>query len=268
MVVSGVTTDEARKSDRFSLLVATPSHRGIFCMAYMNSIVGLQKHCVANGIDFQVATTEKISMIDRARNMLASVFLLQTTATHMLFIDDDMGFNFNELVKMFEWRDKDVVAAMYPKKKFDWQRVKQIVLSHPDIDPAQLPGLAAAYDGMFVLPGETSEMLEMTLAEKPVPVMIVGTGLMLISRQCLLRLLEKADLPTIEKDKVTGGNIYEFFKTQIVNGDQMGEDYYFCNLVRHHGGEILGCPWINVTHTGQYSYPGDLKALARHVPKA
>jgi hypothetical protein len=260
-VNSGVATDEARGSDRFSLLVATPSFRGMLCTTYTRSVIELQKHCLTNGIGFQITTTDQIGSIDMARNILASLFLWRTTATHMLFIDDDMGFNVDELVKIFEWRDKDVVAAMCPKKLFDWQRMKQIVLSNPDIEPAHLPSLATDYSDMWRLPGKARDM---AIGDKPVPVNTIGTGLMLISRQCLLRLIERAKLPTIEQDTPTGGPIYEFFKTQIVNGNHLGEDFYFCYLVRHHGGEVLGCPWIRVTHTGQYSFVGDLKGLARY----
>jgi hypothetical protein len=123
--------------------------------------------------------------------------------------------------------------------------------------------LAAAYD-LFVLPGEASEM---TIGDKPVPVTAIGTGLMLISRQCLLRLIERANLPTVAQHPLTGGKVHEFFKTQIVNGQQMGEDYYFCDLVRRHGGEVLGCPWLTVSHTGQYSFVGNLKGVAKYALK-
>jgi hypothetical protein len=260
-VNSGPTSDKASGKDRFSLMVATPSHRGMYCSAYMHSVVDLQNYCLTNGIQFQIKTAEQIGIIDAARNILASRFLWQTTATHMLFIDDDMGFNVEELVKMFEWRDKDVVAVICPKKELNWQRVKQIALSNPDIEPAYLQSLAATYDKMVVLPGDASEI---AVTEKPVPVMAIGTGLMLISRQCLLRLIEQANLPMIAQDRLTGGNTYEFFKGQMIDGNYLGEDHYFCNLVRRHGGEVLGCPWITVTHTGQFSYVGDLKALAKY----
>jgi hypothetical protein len=142
--------------------------------------------------------------------------------------------------------------------------VKQIALSNPDIEPAYLQSLAATYDQMVVLPGNASEI---PVTEKPVPVMAIGTGLMLVSRQCLLRLIEQANLPMIAQDRLTGGNTYEFFKGQMIDGNYLGEDHYFCNLVRRHGGEILGCPWITVTHAGQFSYVGDLKALAQYGVK-
>jgi hypothetical protein len=263
IIVNSVVTTEKGK-DQFSLLVATPSHRATYCNAYLHGVVGLQKHCLTNGIGFDIVTTVDVSLIDAARNLLASLFLWRSTATHMLFIDDDMGFNVEELVKMFEWRDKDVVAVICPKKQLSWQRVKQIVLSNPDIEPAHLPSLAGSYDQMVVLPGDAPEM---TVGDKPMPVAAIGTGLMLISRQCLLRLIEQANLPIAGQDPVTGRNVYEFFKTQIVNDSYLGEDFHFSNLVRRHGGEVLGCPWITVSHTGQYSFVGDLKGLAMYGQK-
>src|SRR5262245_3413106 len=99
-------------------MIATPSHRGTFCENYLHSVVGLQKYCLMNGIGFQMMTGQ-FGVVDRARNVQAAMFLQKTSATHMLFIDDDMGFNVDELAKMFEWRHKDVVAVMYPKRKFD-----------------------------------------------------------------------------------------------------------------------------------------------------
>jgi hypothetical protein len=230
-------------------------------MAYTRSVVGLQEFCLTNGIGFQMMATEGFTNIDRVRNVLAAAFLWDTSATHMLFIDDDMGFNVQELVKMFLWRDKDVVAAMYPKRIFNWERMKQIVLANPDIESAQLPGLAAEYT--FTLPPEASEM---SVGNKPVPVARIGTGLMLISRQCLLRLIDQANLPTFTHP-LSPGKVYEFFKTLTVDDNQLGEDCYFCDLVRRHGGEVLGCPWLSVTHTGPYSFVGDLKGLARYGQK-
>jgi hypothetical protein len=101
-----------------------------------------------------------------------------------------------------------------------------------------------------------------------VPVAAIATGLMLISRRCLLRLIEQAGLPVVAKHPVTGGDMHEFFKSQIVNGRHVGEDDYFCDLVRRHGGEVWGCPWIAATHTGQYTYTGDLKRAAKYVIQA
>ena len=248
----------------FSLQVATPSHRGNYCAHYVLAVVALQNLCLKSNVEFELKTTEGISNIDRARNMLASLFLQQSNASHMLFIDDDMGFTPDELFGMFEWRNHaDVVAAMYPAKRIDWERIKRIIIANPDIETAHLPNLASSYTGMW----KQAEQGPIPAGTAPVPVDAIGTGLMMISRQCLLRLTRQANIPVIAKDEVTGLPIYEFFRSRIRDGMAQGEDYYFCELVRRNGGTVLGYPGVTTTHTGKHSYVGDLSGLAKYLPE-
>lgn len=254
------TTEESKP---FSLLVATPSHHGNYCTQYLLSLVALQNYCLKNSIEFELKVTEGISNIDRARNMLASLFLQESSASHLLFVDDDMGFATDEICKMFEWGNHaDVVAAMYPAKQFDWERLKRIILANPDIDAAHLPNLASSYKGMWKSTDDRP-----ILGNHPVAVHAIGTGLMMISRQCLLRLVRDASIPVIAKDDVTGSSIFEFFRSRIVDGMPQGEDYYFCELVQRNNGKVLGCPWVTTTHTGKYSYVGDLWGFAKYMPQ-
>jgi hypothetical protein len=48
IVSSRAKPAEAPKSDRFSLLVATPSHLGMFCKDYLLGIVGIQTNCLTH----------------------------------------------------------------------------------------------------------------------------------------------------------------------------------------------------------------------------
>ena len=57
-----------------------------------------------------------------------------------------MGFNVEEL------------AAMCPKRRIDWARIKAIVQAHPGIEPAALDKLAGDYTGMFKLSGDAQTM--------------------------------------------------------------------------------------------------------------
>jgi hypothetical protein len=255
--------------DAMSLAVATPSHYSSFCGEYVTSILALQEQCLKNGIGFQFLANSGISAIDAARNMLANRFLQDTNATHMLFVDDDMGFSATELMRMFEWKDSDVIAAMCPRKRLDWERVKRAVLAQPDIDPAILANIAGDYRDMFKLENEAPTM---TVGPKPSRVQAIGTGLMMISRKCLLRLIDEGLAPRIDYgDNRAGGAApegpcYEFFRSTSANGRAQGEDYYFCSLVRQMGGEVLGCSWIPVSHTGRYTFLGDLPGIAEFGP--
>lgn len=248
----------ASASEPFSLFVATPSLRGSFCKPYVLSIVDLQNHCLRHGIDFELRVAQGISAIDAARNALANWFLFNSKATHLFFWDDDMGAPAEQIARMFHWRDSDVVAAIYSRKSLDMERVKKAVLDFPDIPAEALLSIAGNFKGMFVpVDGKV------ILGDEPMPVERMGTGLMMISRRCLVRLIDSGDIPWSREEALQGGRLYEFFKSVHTETGAIGEDFYFCDLVRAHGGEVLGCPWVQTSHVGQIEVIGHPKAIAR-----
>jgi hypothetical protein len=250
---------ESFMSTPFSLAVATPSHRGLFTTSYVRSLWGLQQACLARGIRVELLTLANQSLVDRARNMLTSFFLHKTDYSHMLFLDDDMGFNVDDVVRMFDWRDHDVVAAMYPRKEVDWARVKEVVLAHPEIDPELLPRIAGQYGGMqtFLREGDTRA----DALDAPMPVREIGTGIMLIARACLQHLAQQ-NIPRAAPGGATDFPVYEFFSQKVIDDRLVGEDFYFCNLVREHGRTVYGCAWPQVVHSGSCDFIGDIRSIA------
>ncbi|WP_322030130.1 hypothetical protein [Paraburkholderia sp. J76] len=242
----------------FSLAVATPSRRGLFSTSYVQSLWDLQSACLLRGIPVQLLTLQNQSMVDRARNTLTGHFLGKTDFSHLLFLDDDMGFDVTDVMRMFEWHSYDVVAAMYPRKQIDWERVKQVVLAHPEIEPSMLPQIAGQYGGMqtFLHDGDTPA----AALESPMPIRETGTGIMLISRACLQRLVA-AGIPYALPTGPLDFTVYEFFRQKIIDGRLLGEDFYFCNLVREHGGTVYGCAWPRVVHSGPYDFIGDMRSI-------
>ncbi|BAN22764.1 hypothetical protein [Caballeronia insecticola] len=251
----------------FSIAIATPTRSGSFCMDYVGSVLELQRQCLGAGIDFRFLPLADVTLIDLARNTLANRFLWETSCTHLLFIDDDMGFHAGELARMFDYRDRDVIGALYPRRAYDWARIKQAVLDHPDIDPATLPEIAGDYRDMFTLPGDASTM---KIGHEPVRMAGIPTGLMMISRACLMKLIEGERVAPINPGTEVNGQaikfpIYEFFRQMTVNGRTQGEDYYFCSLVNASGGSVWGCSWIQVTHTGAHSFYGNLHKISDYL---
>ncbi|SAK40863.1 hypothetical protein AWB82_00250 [Caballeronia glebae] len=246
-------------SEKFSLAVATPSHRGLFTTSYVSSLWGLQQSCIARDTRIELLTLPNQSMVDRARNTLSSFFLHKTDFSHMLFLDDDMGFNVADIMRMFDWLDYDVVAAMYPRKEFDWARIKQAVLANPEIDPTLLPLVAGHYHGMQTFLQEKDTLA--AALDAPMPVREIGTGIMLIARACLQRLVN-AEIPYAAAGEEGDFPVHEFFIQKVIDGRLVGEDFYFCNLVRKHGGTVYGCAWPDVVHTGSYDFIGNVASIA------
>jgi hypothetical protein len=245
-------------SSNFSLAIATPTHRGLFSASYVRSVWGLQRACIERGISVELLLLPNLTMIDRARSVLASFFLHRTQFSHMLFLDDDMGFDIDDVMRMFDWPQHDVVAAMYGSKNIDWARIRQAVLKHPDVHPSQLEQIAGRTDGMYTFLHETDSPAEALQA--PMPVREIGTGIMLISRACLQRLAN-AGIPVAAPDASSDFPVHEFFRQKVIDGRLVGEDFYFCNLVREHGGTVYGCAWPRIVHSGPYDFYSNVQGI-------
>ena len=83
-------------------------------MAYVLSALKLQAAATARGIDIQFNLIGNESLIVRARNELAHQFLM-SGASHLLFIDADIGFEPESVFRLLD-RGADVSAAAYPLK--------------------------------------------------------------------------------------------------------------------------------------------------------
>jgi hypothetical protein len=59
-------------------------------------------------------------------------------------------------------------------------------------------------------------------------------------------------------------NIHAFFHCDIdpKTGRYLSEDYFFCQKWRDAGGSIHMCPWMELQHTGSYTFKGSIPALA------
>jgi hypothetical protein len=50
--------------------------------------------------------------------------MLTQEYTHFLFIDSDIDFKSETIFKMLE-KDKDIIAAPYPMKWLDWEKIQR-----------------------------------------------------------------------------------------------------------------------------------------------
>ncbi len=96
-------------TERTRVFVATPCFGGDLKMAYVLSALKLQAAATARGIDIQFNLIGNESLIVRARNELAHQFLM-SGASHLLFIDADIGFEPESVFRLLD-RGADVSAA-------------------------------------------------------------------------------------------------------------------------------------------------------------
>src|SRR6266702_5094925 len=116
-------------TDQIHLVVATPCFGGQVSSIYASSIFGLQRalHSKSN-VDLTVHLRDGDALITRARANLVTLFLDDPAATHLLFIDADIGFKPEQVFRLIE-SGADVVAGCYPIKRVNWDIAKLAIQS-------------------------------------------------------------------------------------------------------------------------------------------
>src|ERR1700728_3438508 len=107
-----------------TVFIATPMYGGTATGIYTVSMVQLPAVFLRNRVDLLYAFWNE-SLVPNARNVLSHQFL-ESQATHLMWIDSDIGFNPTDIVSMLI-ADKDIVCGIYPKKEVDWARVARAV---------------------------------------------------------------------------------------------------------------------------------------------
>lgn len=249
-------TDEVKvkvkPAERPAIMIATPMYGGMCTGRFTRSLLRAVIRLRAMEIGVYWAHMVNESLITRGRNELARLFL-EKNYSHLMFIDADIAFEDDAILHLLK-ADKDVVCGIYPKKEVNWESVKRAA----DAGRDDLSDYAGSF--VFNTLGESKETNEDGVFE----MRHGGTGFMLIKRGVFEHLAPH--VPVYRASGVLGEDgqplkplTREFFATSIdKNGVLLSEDYHFCELVRAHGGEIWGHPFLKLTHTGTYDFGGDI----------
>ena len=254
------------------IFIATPMFGGSANYMYMISLINLLTALGQKGIHsmFEIAANE--SLITKARNILVEGFI-RSDATHMLFLDADLGFDPQDIIRMIE-ADKDLIGGQYAKKKINWDVVKRVVQGCPDIPPHAINAVIA--ESTFRPIGDQMSFR----LDEPVEVESIATGMMLIRREVFTKMA--AELPEIEI--VSGGSetmdpktmtrttdphrkAHAYFDVSIDPNTRAytSEDFTFCKRWRQIGGQVFLAPWTRTVHVGTYEYVCDLASIATYT---
>src|ERR1035441_4296980 len=94
---------------------ALPCYAGMVHECVMTSLIKFAIYAQRIGMPFSLDTMVNESLVQRARNHLTAKFLENKIATHLMFIDSDIGFEPEHIFKLI-LHDKEIVGGLYPKK--------------------------------------------------------------------------------------------------------------------------------------------------------
>jgi len=241
-----------------SLFVTTPMYGGMCNGLYTLGMIKMVRVFTQAGVPFQYSYMMNESLITRGRNSMAHDFLA-TDCSHMMFIDADIGFNPDDILKMIIM-DKDIICGIYPKKEINWPQVEQAVKG--GVPANELTN----HTGAFVVNLVDDAKSAVGSIHAPIQIANGGTGFMLIQRKVFEALADKVpeynndmflSIDSERKPKI----IKEFFATSIdaTSGNRLlSEDYHFCKIAREAGFTVWAAPWAQLTHCGTYNFNGTL----------
>ena len=85
---------EELRDKKFKIFLGMPMYGGLLTEPTMHGLLDLQRWSAQAGVNLRFQSMGNESLITRARNTIVSMMMDQTdyVATHLLFIDADIGF--------------------------------------------------------------------------------------------------------------------------------------------------------------------------------
>lgn len=214
------------------IFVAIPAYDHKISLKSAISLARLAQTIGHHGVQIAIGSICGCSVVSKARNLLAEEFL-KSDSTDLLFIDSDINFEPDDVLRLMAWTTNYGIAAGVPRTR------KQ--------------------NGNYII----------TLDEKPegerqlyvddmgcVRAKRVATAFMMVQRQVFETIRDNH--PELRyRDDNTGNDLYAFFDFLVTPQGYVGEDYLFCDRARAHGFEVWVDPTIKLGHMGVMEYHGD-----------
>ena len=260
---------EKIRKEKYQVQLATPMYGGISHDIYQNSVLELVNTLSKANIPLHRCVITNDSLITRARNLCVAMFLANKDATHLLFVDADIQFRADYVIKML-WdtmhKDIDIVCGAYSKKGINWRSIHEAVKNGHD----DYKTLTHQNQNFAINPKHESTKLN---AQGLIEVQEGATGFMLITRKAIEKLVSKYQHLKFENDiQGLDGSytdyLYALFNTGVEGQGELkhikktkrflSEDYYFSRLCQKQKIKIWMDPRIMLGHMGSYIFSGDI----------
>jgi hypothetical protein len=208
----------------------------------------------------------KSSLVTQGRNLCVANYLGDPVKyTHMLFIDSDIDFKFDTIIKMLKF-DKEVIATPYPMKHIHWEQIWDRLQAGKIKNKEEL--MRAGFIYPIKMDGLVDDVKkEISVVNGLIEVSHAPTGCMLIKRQVFDKMIAAYPEDRIDQATIVNGEaktnpyMYNFFDTvhDPKSKKYYGEDFGFCKKWTAIGGKCYCYIDDFITHVGEYQYNGRLK---------
>jgi len=217
----------------------------------MKSIVNLQMLLMREGVQLMLDTTENESLVHRARNVSIGRFMQKTDADYFMFIDADVEFDAQSVLRLLR-SGHEVSVAVYPKKVVMWDQAREAVENGDERNMALLSSSLVANIGAT----------RRSVVNGFVEVLDGPTGFMMISREALTKMHEHYPELNCKNDHQNRDfdEYCALFDCMIDPESKryLSEDYAFCRRWQQMGGKIYADCNTTLGHVGNLPFSGCL----------
>ncbi len=250
------------------IFIATPCYGGQLGEPYFRSMMRFAILCNKYDIKYTISTLANESLITRGRNTLTSFFMENSEATHLFFIDADIEFNPEDILRMVAY-DKPIVVGAYPKKAINWHSIMEATRNDPAETPDTIEGHSSNYvvNFDFVKDADGNKTPQVQIVENLVKLKDAGTGFMCIQKEVIQQMFdwypETKYVNDINVDQKFEPFMYALFDCIIDPESRryLSEDYTFCRRWQEKGGDVFLDPRTALNHVGHYTFRGNIRKL-------
>ena len=230
------------------LVIGTPMYGGMCTSEYTQSLLNLSESANKSDVKLTTIFLGNESLIQRGRNTVAHHFMNLPDATHLLFIDADIKFRTEDIVRMIQ-ADKSLIIGPVGLKGYNWDEIRQAAVNGEDEI-----GRTGGVFNINKLPG-----IDMVDENTPFEIEHGGNAFMMIRRDVFETLKPHTPIYTNGGRSLPDGvEIYDYFRVEI-NKDTnhlLSEDYFLCHSYRQLGGKVWCAPWVETGHFGSHLFNG------------
>ena len=251
------------------IFIATPCYGGQIGEPYFRSMMRFAILCNKYNIKYTISTLANESLVTRGRNTLTSFFMENKDATHLFFIDADIEFNPEDILRMVAY-DKPIVVGAYPKKAINWDSILGAARADGLEETAEtIEGHSSNYvvNFDFLKDEQGNNTPQVQIEDNLVKLKDAGTGFMCINRDVIQKMFDKHPeykyVNDINVDNKFEPYMYALFDTMIDPESRryLSEDYMFCRTWQNMGGTVYLDPRTALNHVGHYTFRGNIRKL-------
>ena len=226
---------------RAHVMVATPCYTGSVAHEYCHSLQLETMLCLSKGVLLEPVYAAGFSLVQHARNWLNAEFLARPEFTHILWIDDDLGWAPGAILKLLDC-DLDAVGGCYTTKS-----PKNPVYPYESLGP-----VVGSLQPVRKLPG----------------------GFLLLKRHVVEKVSASCERYLLDHNGETRESAHVFDLALVAAADRpgklrlLGEDFVMAQRILEAGFGLYCYTDINFMHLGRHAWRGNLaKTLAEEAAR-